>query len=74
MSRDHQALVLSVKEELVDAWLDGSARIPGNVAAWIETLAAAHEAHPKPENWDHRRPARAVEARVVFAPKPSRRW
>jgi hypothetical protein len=68
------ATALSVKEELVDAWLDGTRRIPGHVAVWLETLAAVHETHPKPAHLHDQQPSRAAEPRVVFARKPSRRW
>jgi hypothetical protein len=68
------ATALSISEDLVEAWLDGTGRIPDNVAEWLEALAVPHEARPLPEGWDERRPGRAAAARVVFARKPSRRW
>ena len=41
------AALLDVDERQVRRWATGS-RIPEPVAAWLETLAQFHEAHPPP--------------------------
>ena len=66
------AAALALKPEEVQAWLDGSKRVPPNVAAWLEELAAAHEANPHPEGWFERRKS-AAASRIVFARRPARR-
>jgi hypothetical protein len=45
------AAALAIKPEEVEAWLDGSKRIPASVAEWLEGLFAAHEQRPHPEGW-----------------------
>lgn len=75
------ATALNVKEDLIEAWLDGTNRIPGNVAAWLETLALVHEAHPKPEDQrgdpmsegEPQSTRLGTAARVAFERKPARR-
>jgi hypothetical protein len=37
------ARALAISEGVVDSWLDGTASVPGNVAEWLEALAAVHE-------------------------------
>jgi hypothetical protein len=49
---------LAIKPEQVLAWLDGSKRVPADVAGWLEGLAAAHEANPHPEGGSNDRSAR----------------
>lgn len=50
------AEALDCADRLVRRWAAGSASIPPDVADWLETLTAAHLAHPPPQSW-RRRPA-----------------
>jgi hypothetical protein len=65
------ASALAIKAEQVQQWLDGTKHIPANVAAWLEGLAAAHQANPHPEGWFERQ-KQAAGARIVYARKPRR--
>lgn len=47
-SQRQLARVLDRHEGTVRQWARGSVQIPGEVAAWLEALAAAHEANPPP--------------------------
>ncbi len=38
-------------------WLAGRTPVPHAVAAWLETLTAAHEAAPRPAGWAPRKQA-----------------
>lgn len=53
---DHKlASLLECDLLLVEAWLDGGADIPASLAAWLTTLAAAHDAIPPPTTWKGKR-------------------
>jgi DNA-binding transcriptional regulator YiaG len=39
---------VAVNERQVRRWATGQYRIPNPIAAWIDTLARFHEAHPAP--------------------------
>ena len=43
--------ILGLPHRLVARWSGGSVEIPAPVAAWLEVLAATHEAHPLPDGW-----------------------
>ena len=43
--------VLAYSEGTVRGWARGARDVPPEVAAWLETLAAVHQAHPMPEGW-----------------------
>lgn len=45
------AAILACDDRLVRRWSNGSGDIPASVAAWLETLAKAHEALPPPQGW-----------------------
>lgn len=45
---------LECDDRLVRRWASGAGSIPPDVAAWLEALAAAHEAHPAPTDWRRR--------------------
>ena len=40
--------LLGIHPTTVRRWALGEARIPEQIAAWLETLAAFHRAHPVP--------------------------
>ena len=42
------ARLLGRPEGTVRQWARGAVQIPPDVAAWLETLARAHERHPAP--------------------------
>jgi DNA-binding transcriptional regulator YiaG len=42
------ARTLDRQEGTVRQWARGAVQIPGDVAAWLETLAAFHEQNPAP--------------------------
>jgi len=42
------AEVLFRERTAIEAWLDGRARVPLTVAAWLEALVRAHQALPPP--------------------------
>ena len=42
------AALLEVDERQVRRWASGQYQIPEPIAAWLETLARFHEAHPAP--------------------------
>lgn len=42
------AALLDVDERQVRRWATGHYSIPEPIAAWLETLAKFHEAHPAP--------------------------
>ncbi len=44
--------MLEVHETRVRRWARGLLDVPPEVAAWLETLAAVHVAHPAPAGWD----------------------
>jgi plasmid maintenance system antidote protein VapI len=46
--------VLGCDERLVRRMATGAADIPAPIAAWLETLAAVHEANPPPSEWRSR--------------------
>ncbi|MGN6284514.1 MAG: hypothetical protein ACTHM2_05120 [Afipia sp.] len=48
------ATVLECDDRLVRRWASGDAEIPIPVAAWLETLAEAHNALPPPQGWKTR--------------------
>jgi hypothetical protein len=48
------SVALECDDRLVRRWAAGEAEIPASVAAWIETLAKAHEALPPPQGWKRR--------------------
>jgi len=48
------ATVLDCDDRLVRRWAAGGAEIPASVAAWLETLAQAHDAIPPPQGWKRR--------------------
>jgi len=43
---------LGVHETRVRRMARGSFPVPAEVAAWLETLAAVHLAHPAPDGWE----------------------
>lgn len=45
------AEALKTHPTTVRRWATGQGSIPPNVSAWLEELAAAHEARPMPEGW-----------------------
>ncbi|WP_171070459.1 hypothetical protein [Methylobacterium terricola] len=54
---------LDCDERIVRRWAAGDGAIPAELAAWLEKLAAVHEAAPPPTTWRRqRRPATAAEA------------
>ena len=48
------AAYLGLADTRARRWASGELEIPPNVAAWLERLAAVHEAHPMPEEWKRR--------------------
>ncbi len=48
------AAILECDDRLVRRWASGEADIPASVAAWLETLAQAHDAIPPPQGWKRR--------------------
>ncbi len=46
--------VLAYSEGTVRGWARGARDIPEAVAMWLEELAAVHEAHPLPQDWQRR--------------------
>ena len=47
-SRRGLGATLNRAASTIDQWSDGRARIPDDVAAWLERLAKAHEKNPPP--------------------------
>ncbi len=43
--------LLGLHETRVRRWARGLIDVPPEVASWLETLAAVHEAHPVPAGW-----------------------
>ena len=43
------AAILGHNERTVRRWIAGEYEAPDDVLAWVETLAAFHEAHPPPQ-------------------------
>lgn len=48
------AAILECDDRLIRRWAGGQADIPASVAAWLETLAQAHDAIPPPQGWKRR--------------------
>jgi len=48
------AAILECDDRLVRRWASDQADIPASVAAWLETLAQAHDAIPPPVGWKRR--------------------
>jgi len=48
------AATLRCDDRIIRRWASGDAEIPASVAAWLETLAKAHEALPPPQGWKRR--------------------
>lgn len=46
--------VLNCDDRRVRRWASGEEPIPSKIAAWLETLAQAHEALPPPRVWPAR--------------------
>ena len=46
------AEMLGLHETRVRRWARGLGDVPPEVAAWLETLAAVHAAHPMPTGWN----------------------
>ncbi len=46
------AEMLGLHETRVRRWARGLMDVPPEVAAWLETLAAVHAAHPMPAGWN----------------------
>jgi hypothetical protein len=46
------AKVLGLDDRMVRRWAAGQNEIPGNIAAWLTTLAAFHAQHPAPLKGD----------------------
>lgn len=53
------AAILDCNDRVVRRWASGEADIPASVAAWLETLAQAHDAIPPPQGWKRRHTADA---------------
>ena len=51
--------ILECDDRLIRRWAGGQADIPASVAAWLETLAQAHDAIPPPKGWKRRQSIQA---------------
>ena len=49
--------LLGIHETRVRRMARGLVEVPGEVAEWLETLAAIHAAHPLPKGWGEARAA-----------------
>ncbi len=56
------AEVLAYSEGTVRGWARGVRPVPPEVAAWLEALAAAHQAHPAPQIQRNPQDLRGAEA------------